>query len=152
MKKFILVLPLVLIFLCVIAATSFPIGVPTIGQLLGQEIAQNYVQNELQRIMSDMSDSGGLEKALKKYEKKLKKLRKKHAKQRKKEERILQRLIDDMKSYSRQDAARGEVNRKQEEKQRKLYEYAEEFQENDRRRASEIKQFHEEYYPKLETY
>ena len=155
MNKIAFVLLSILIFFFVQVTSLFPMGVPTVGSLLGESIAQSLVQDELQRVMGDMSNAGGINsylKALKKYEKKLKKLRKKYFKQRQKEERTLQRLINDMKSYSRQDAARGEVNRKQEKKQRKLYEYAEMFQENDRRRAREIEQFHDKYYPRMKSY
>ena len=100
-------------------------------------------------MISDMQGAVGFEgylEALQKYEKKLRKLSNKHAKARAKEEQNLQRLINEMASYSRQDAARGTVNN--DEKMKKAYDYARECQQNDQMRKNEIEQLHRDHYPK----
>ena len=136
------------VLLLVPLSQSHAIGVPTVGSLIGQEIASSIAFEALQQVHNDMSSSSGhkgYEKALKKYEKKLKKLMKKHVKLRKKEEQKLQRLLDDMTRYTPGDP---EVNRKQEKKQKRVYEYVQECQKNDRKRANEIEQLRDKYYPK----
>ena len=76
-------------------------------------------------------------------------MKKNNDRARRKEEKHLQRLIDDMKSYTPGDP---NVNRKQEEKQRIVYEYARQCQNNDRVRADKLKRFIEENHPKLESF
>lgn len=128
------------------------LGPPTVGSLLGESIAQKIFDQARSQIKEDIKNSYGIvgyEKALKKYEKKLKKLEKKYRKARAKEEKQLQRLIDDMMTYTPGDP---DVNRKQEEKQKKAYEFARKCQEKDKQRAAELKKFHEENCPKLEEF
>lgn len=140
------------VLLLVPLSQSHAIGVPTVGSLIGQEIASSIAFEALQQVHNDMSSSSGhkgYEKALKKYEKKLKKLMKKHVKLRKKEEQKLQRLLDDMTRYTPGDP---EVNRKQEEKQKKVYEYAQQCQKNERMRAKKIEQLRDKHYPQLDSF
>lgn len=128
------------------------LGPPTVGSLLGESVAQGFTQDALLQMKKDWENSRGIEgyqKAIKKHEKKLKKLQKKHQKARANEEKQLQRLIDDMKTYTPGDP---DVNRKQEEKQKKVFDFARECQEKDKVRAAEIKKFHEENCPKLEDF
>ena len=48
-------------------------------------------------------------------------------------------MINDLASYSRQDAARGTVNEKQQKKIRKVYDLARKFQTKDKKRANKTK-------------
>jgi len=128
------------------------LGPPTWQSLIGETIAGNLAQEGLKQVRIDLSNTMGIkgyEKALKKYEKKLKKMKKKNDKARKKEEKHLQRLIDDMKSYTPGDP---NVNWKQEQKQRKVFEYAQQCQKKDKARAEQLRAFHDEHYPKLESF
>lgn len=128
------------------------LGPPTLQSLIGEALAGNLAQKGLMQVRKDLSNTMGIkgyEKALKKYEKKLKKMKKKNDKARKKEEKRLQRLIDDIKSYTPGDP---NVNKKQEEKQRKVYEYAQQCQRNDKERAEKLERFSEKNYPRLENF
>lgn len=129
-----------------------PVGVPNVAELLGKSIAEHLIEQQLERIAEDMSHSGGLtayEKALKQYEKSLRKFQARHAKARSAEEKQLQRLIDDTKSYTPGSA---DVNRMQEEKQKKIFDYLQQCQKNDVARAEELKVFIQENYPRLESF
>ncbi len=146
---FVLLLPL-----SQIHAQPLIIGTPTWRSLVGSSVAQSLAQEALQQTNNEMSNSSNINyvKALRKYKRKLKRLQNKHARLLEREKQQLQRLINDMVSYSREDAGRGTVNQKQSEKQRKMYEYAQKCQENDRMRTREIKQFKNEHRPKIESF
>ena len=127
--------------------SSAQLGAPTPWGLLGKNLAESFFQNELQRIGRDMTDAESIYlKDFQRYEKNLKKLGKKHQRERAKEERIIKSLIGDMLRYT---PGSPDVNRVQEEKQKRLYNKVMEFQENDRRRAKEIEHFRAKYYPKM---
>ena len=128
------------------------LGIPTWQSLIGEQIAGDIALKGLMQVRKDLSNTMGIkgyERALKAHEKKLKKMKKNNDRARRKEEKHLQRLIDDMKSYTPGDP---NVNRKQEEKQRIVYEYARQCQNNDRVRADKLKRFIEENHPKLESF
>jgi len=144
-SKFLLLSLLIVVSTIQISALGPP---SSFFNFLGENIAGNIasdaiLQTRNQMIRNDVNED--YKDALKKFEKRLIRLEKKHSKKRLREEQHLQRLIDDLNSYTPGDP---DVNMKQEEKLQKIYEYAQIYQENDRIRADEVQQFCDENFPK----
>lgn len=121
-------------------------GVPTAIELLGQEIAKMVFDQQME-VMRRVNKATRLERSFKNFENELSKLRNKHESQRNKEKQILERMINGLRSYSRADVGRGTVNQEMDKKQQEIWRKAEEFRENDKKRASELKEFIENNYP-----